>query len=215
MAKRQRRQRRRITVGTIRRIDKKLSIGSPIRGRADPPAITAVPWWPLTVFIVGTKDLQLMMKTIVESVRKQIPTLKDTYFDFKVDSVRVWSTGSRLALEVYDLSRFPETSDPNTSIDHEIISVQYDVSGRNTFAHCGWKFGTIHSNAIHASQESLNDKFEVAKISTNGTSEFYVYIHLRIRLIAEALKASYENALFKLPNGEESENSFHMFNDMD
>lgn len=167
----------------IKRIDKSLSIGRPIRSNADPSCITSAPWWPIIILGRTKPDLArlaLTFKGLIQSIRLHMSGLRN--FRFKLKKIEAWSEGRFIALRLYDINRYPETA----NIHHRFITELCDFNGKVTYAHCGWEYGSIHSSSVHQSTDESNRSLPFIFINSDK-GPLYLHIHILVQLDVQLL----------------------------
>lgn len=142
----------------IKRLEHRIQ-GVSIRARNDPPSVTAVPWYNLTISF----DLVLTSGAVlhtVTSLRTQLlsqlgVTTTSAYF-IRIREVRVWGPlGSNISLQTYDFSN-----------DGNLLSSVSDVGSLTNRPHTGYVWPA--SAAVRVLDSA--DTESVAQFSTSQTT---------------------------------------------
>jgi len=126
--------------------------GYRIYGSSDPPMISQVPWWPITLVFKANGEQGFTPFNLYKRLRQTIPSFKtpDELVVLKFHSVRAWRSTQPILLKIHSL------------ISDKMIQQLYDVPTQKNFAHVGWKY----------SEEEREISF---KGSDNTRWIFYIY----------------------------------------
>lgn len=163
------------------RMINRADLGHQLRRGPDPPVITIMPWWPITIDIAISEKTSLNAVEILKLVAAQVGFPKTDAALIRIDSLRFWSS------EPCQLNVFGLVGEGN------LCSLS-DRPTKVNFAHVGWKFGNTHRNVVFSGKASEAQYENIA--TAIGKGVLRVHCYFRIGGVEIADKESPLNDLF-------------------